>query len=94
MFKGLFGSRSQRHYARGIEQFNEGHLVEAIAFFEEAIASDDDGPDAALARFYRAEAHALLGSRGDALLELVTLHVRALDVRAAAGEAGRRIGED
>jgi tetratricopeptide (TPR) repeat protein len=65
MFKGLFGSRSQRHYARGIEQFNEGHLIEAIAFFEEAIASDDDGPGTALARFYRAEAHTLLG--GDAL---------------------------
>ena len=62
MFKGLFGSRSQRHYARGIEQFNEGHLTEAIACFEQVIASDDDGPEAALARFYRAESHARLGA--------------------------------
>jgi tetratricopeptide (TPR) repeat protein len=63
MFKGLFGSHSQRHYARGIEHFNEGLLDEAISCFEEAIGGDADGPEAALARFYRAEAHARLGAR-------------------------------
>ena len=63
MFKGLFGSQSQRHYARGIEHFNEGLLDEAISCFEEAIGGDTDGPEAALARFYRAEAHARLGAR-------------------------------
>lgn len=62
MFKGLFGSRSQRRYARGIEQYNEGHLTDAIASFDEVIDGDDGGPDAALARFYRAEAHARLGA--------------------------------
>lgn len=62
MFKGLFGGRSHRQYARGIEHFNAGHLVEAIAAFEEVLERDADGPDAALARFYRAEAHARLGA--------------------------------
>ena len=69
MFKGLFGNRSQRHYARGIEQFDDGLLSEAIQSFEEAIAIDPDGPDAALARFYRADAQARIGTecleRGD-----------------------------
>ena len=63
MFKGLFGGQSQRHYARGIEHFNEGLLDEAISCFEEAIGGDADGPEAALARFYRAEAHARLGTQ-------------------------------
>ena len=63
MFKGLFGSQSQRHYARGIEYFNEGLLDEAISCFEESIGGDVDGPEAALARFYRAEAYARLGTR-------------------------------
>ncbi|RKZ15387.1 hypothetical protein DRQ53_09155 [bacterium] len=62
MFKGLFGSRSQRHYARGIEYFNAGSLSEAIICFDEAIDVEAEGPDAALARFYRAEAHAGLGA--------------------------------
>ena len=74
MFKGLFGSQSQRHYARGIEHFNEGLLDEAISCFEEAIDGDVDGPEAALARFYRAEAHARLGTRsleaGDSIVAL------------------------
>jgi tetratricopeptide (TPR) repeat protein len=69
MFKGLFGNRSQQHYARGIEQFDDGLLSEAIQSFEEAIAIDPDGPDAALARFYRADAQARIGAecleRGD-----------------------------
>lgn len=75
MFKGLFGSRSQRHYARGIEHFNAGQMIEAIGCFEEAIEADEGGPDSALARFYRAEAHAGLGAasleRGDIVAALV-----------------------
>lgn len=63
MFKGLFGSRSHRHYARGIEHFNEGLLAEAIACFELVLDVDESGPDSALARFYRAEAHAGLGAQ-------------------------------
>lgn len=77
MFKGLFGSRSRRHYARGIEHFNAGHLEDAIAAFTEVLDGDDGGPDAALARFYRAEAHARLGAAaleaGDAAGALVHL---------------------
>jgi tetratricopeptide (TPR) repeat protein len=63
MFQGLFGGRSRRHYARGMACFDEGDLEEAIDHFTAVLESDADGPDAALARFYRAEARAELGAR-------------------------------
>ena len=61
-WSGLKRLGRNRHYHRGIVHYNHGDYAEAVAAFEEALATmDDEAPEKSLGTFYAAEARANLG---------------------------------
>lgn len=83
IWSGVRGLWRDRHYARGMVQYNQGRYAEAAAELERAVAGipDPSNPDHSLGAFYAAEAR----------LHLALASMRAGDLAAAEDHLRRAV---